>query len=370
MPDITIVKLKIRRGTDAQRKLITLEQGELGLATDTKRVFVGDGSTFGGNIIGNLAWPPLTATSTRINFANVGSAVKGDIVNDHGLLYQLTGTTPTDNASWTYIGTQVDSSTLTLSGTNNILTIKDSGITGSKFATSAAFNGLAVTPGTGIGASVDNTTIKVNGSNQLTVSAINQNNIVTSALGKGLQGGSGTVISLNADTAYFGYNSTTLTLTALPVGTVTAYSLSANSLGTGLNVVGDKLQATINSTLTSDIQNIGGQIKLSDFGNAGNSGNLFKNLVFDSKGRALSSYNSVIDTLSAGNGNYAGIPSQVTRGLGGRGQTLVNTLSWNSTFTNSTSKQLSSAGFITFESVNSQNGTSVDKFAIPIFSYN
>ena len=29
MPDIEIVKLKLRRGTDAQRQTVTLEQGEL-----------------------------------------------------------------------------------------------------------------------------------------------------------------------------------------------------------------------------------------------------------------------------------------------------------------------------------------------------
>ena len=48
MPDIKIVKIKLRRGSEIQRKLVTLDQGELGYVTDTKRVFVGDGSTVGG----------------------------------------------------------------------------------------------------------------------------------------------------------------------------------------------------------------------------------------------------------------------------------------------------------------------------------
>ena len=38
MPDIEIVKLKLRRGTDAQRQTVKLEQGELGYTTDAKRV--------------------------------------------------------------------------------------------------------------------------------------------------------------------------------------------------------------------------------------------------------------------------------------------------------------------------------------------
>lgn len=40
--------LKLRRGTDAQRLLITPEQGELIFTTDTKKLYVGDASTPGG----------------------------------------------------------------------------------------------------------------------------------------------------------------------------------------------------------------------------------------------------------------------------------------------------------------------------------
>jgi hypothetical protein len=361
MPDITIIKLKIRRGTDAQRKSVVLEQGELGYTTDTKRVFVGDGLLSGGNIVGNVSWSPQTRT-------NITTAQIGDIVYDNSLLYQLTGTDYSLVGSWAFIGSKADGSTLTYSG--NQLVIKDNGITGTKFASSAASGGLIATVSNGISANVDNVTLKVTNTNVLSVGVIDQKHINSSALGNGLQGGSGTVLSVRADTDYFGFSSNTLTLNALPDGIVTAYSLSADSFGAGLDIVGDKLQATINDTLVTDIQNVGGQIKLADYGNAGNSGNLFKNLVFDSKGRALSSYNSIIDTLSGTTAGYAGHPAQQTLNLGGRGQTLVDTLSWNSDFTTSVVKVLSSAGFITFESVNSQNGTAVDRFAIPIFSYN
>ena len=41
--------LKLRRGTDSQRQLITPADGELVYTTDTKKLFVGDGSTAGGN---------------------------------------------------------------------------------------------------------------------------------------------------------------------------------------------------------------------------------------------------------------------------------------------------------------------------------
>jgi hypothetical protein len=49
----TLLKLLVRRGTNEDRKNITLDEGELGYASDTKRLFIGDGTTVGGNLIGN-----------------------------------------------------------------------------------------------------------------------------------------------------------------------------------------------------------------------------------------------------------------------------------------------------------------------------
>jgi hypothetical protein len=43
-----ITKILFRRGTDDQRKLVTLNLGEPGITTDTNRLFVGDGTTAGG----------------------------------------------------------------------------------------------------------------------------------------------------------------------------------------------------------------------------------------------------------------------------------------------------------------------------------
>jgi len=41
--------LRIRRGTNAERQTITPLDGELLYTTDTKNLFVGDGTTVGGN---------------------------------------------------------------------------------------------------------------------------------------------------------------------------------------------------------------------------------------------------------------------------------------------------------------------------------
>ena len=46
--------LRLRRGTDAERLLVTPVEGELVYTTDTKKIFVGDGSTIGGTLVAGL----------------------------------------------------------------------------------------------------------------------------------------------------------------------------------------------------------------------------------------------------------------------------------------------------------------------------
>lgn len=56
--------LRLRRGTDAERTLITPLEGELLYVTDTKRLYIGDGITAGGVAV-------LDATNTGITLANL-----------------------------------------------------------------------------------------------------------------------------------------------------------------------------------------------------------------------------------------------------------------------------------------------------------
>ena len=46
--------LRLRRGTNAERLLVTFAEGELVYTTDTKLIYAGDGSTIGGNLIAGL----------------------------------------------------------------------------------------------------------------------------------------------------------------------------------------------------------------------------------------------------------------------------------------------------------------------------
>lgn len=62
--------LKLRRGTNAERLLITPADGELIYSTDTKTVFIGDGITVGGITVGVPANVTFTTANVNVLTAN------------------------------------------------------------------------------------------------------------------------------------------------------------------------------------------------------------------------------------------------------------------------------------------------------------
>lgn len=84
----TLLKLLVRRGDDLDRQNVTLSEGELGYTTDGKRLFIGDGSTLGGNVVGNIY------QGSQADHTTVTDAVEGDIVfnNTSNTIYFKTET--------------------------------------------------------------------------------------------------------------------------------------------------------------------------------------------------------------------------------------------------------------------------------------
>lgn len=361
MPDITIIKLKIRRGSNAQRTQVVLEQGELGYVTDTKRVFVGDGATYGGNVVGNIAHTPLLVTDSRLGLA---TAMVGDIVNEKGLLYQLTNTDYSLSSSWTFIGTTVDNSLIEYNA-NNALTLKNNSITGSKFASTAAYvsGGLIATSSLGLSANVDGSTLVITPINKLAIGSITAANIPTSILGSGIEGGNGSVIQINEDPALFGYNgSYQLTLTALPTGIVNTAALSSASIGAGLSISSNQLVTTVQAVDNSTLKLVSGIAQLKEVIDA--STTAFENVTYNTYGQILSTSSIVYQNLSGINTSTAALFNGHIDQETFSNQTLVTAMSaslddppiW-STVT------LSSAGFM---SLITSMGRPV---AIPIFTY-
>jgi len=370
MPDISIIKLKIRRGTDAQRKLVILEQGELGYTTDTGRVFVGDGGTLGGNAVGAKLFPPIINQSQLTSIP----AFVGDAVYAGSLLYQLTASDYTSLSSWGLIELTPDNSTLEYTGSpSRYLQIKNNGITGTKFNSSAAYSqgGIIATAVNGLSANVDTKYIVLS-SNYITLSSVDENKIKTSSFGNGIVGGDGVKVSVNADPTYFGYNSGVLTLTSMPPGIVDFASLSGGIFGAGLTVGVTDVQTVLQNVDNTSIINTAGVISVNNIV-VGGTTNL-ENIIYNSKGQVTGTTYTVSDTFSGQTSTIAnlndlffGSPNQISNNIPKTNQSIVDALSGNGTTT--TAIELSSAGFLAFVNTGSNLGTNVDRFAIPIFTY-
>jgi len=97
----TIVKLLFRRGTDAERKTVTFNLGEPALTTDTKRLFVGDGTTVGGVPAGNR-FLGFSSTANLGTLVTATAPVSGDYfynTTESKMLF-LSGTLNSAISSW------------------------------------------------------------------------------------------------------------------------------------------------------------------------------------------------------------------------------------------------------------------------------
>ena len=73
------MSIRIRRGTDADRLTVILENGELGYTTDTKKVYVGDGVTLGGTQVSGGAG---TVTSVAaLTLGTTGTDLSSTVAN-------------------------------------------------------------------------------------------------------------------------------------------------------------------------------------------------------------------------------------------------------------------------------------------------
>jgi hypothetical protein len=348
MPDVKIIKLKIRRGTNAQRKNIVLEQGELGYTIDTKRVYIGDGIINGGRAVGSINHLPVTSSGGRVNL----NAEVGDIVSDSSIIYQLTGSDASVIENWAPL-------------TSLLGNIADNSIGGTKFAPSAAFSqgGLIATSQNGLSANVDSNTVVIT-SNTIRVGTINENNISSSSFGNGIVGGDGQKIRINANTSSFGYNSGVLSLTAIPAGLVSFAAIDQDIIGPGLvyNIGTEKIENIIHSVDSNNLFIDNSVLKFVSLPHNGGE-SIFSSIIFNEFGQITSTESLIQDTLSGNsvsNPYFNGIPDQTVY----TNQTLYDVVSSSEdefgddiTIT----QQLTSAGFIVVD-------LGLDSpFAIPVF---
>jgi hypothetical protein len=368
MPDIQLIKLSIRRGTDEQRQKVVLEQGEIGFTIDHKRLWVGDGVLSGGHVVGAKLHTPIASGKTSLN-----TAVRGDAVYENSLLYQLTGTDYSSASDWGWIGTKPDMVYTTLNGSNKI-TLANNSIDNNKFAKSAAYNvgGLVATTNYGLSVAIDNTTIEIsNSALQVKNNSITEYKIPTTAFGKGLVGGGGSVIQTSIDPSYFGYIGTTITLSALPTQIVKFLSIDPALVGSGLTY--DFTSSTIYATISgvnSTLTNTSGVVGLATITTGENMN--WAHVTKDQYGRVTSLVSSLATSLTCNNttsqvlSTFNGHPGQTI--LGNPGITLTTLTAASSNGTTFVNITLSSAGFIVIPNTTTRDGKPVGNIAIPVFN--
>ena len=255
MANITIVKLKVRRGSDAQRKDIVLDQGEIGYTLDTRRLFVGDGSTYGGQSVGTKNIGPFAADSSLGPDSSPGMQV-GDIGYSNNKLYILSSTNYNDSLSgYAYIGNVPDGTTLKFDSDNKLMV--NTGRFNSEYLRPEFFgDGLLSATGGVASVNINNTYFEISGSKISPVAnSITEREIKTTALSSGIIGGDNTPIKLSINNDQFDFNvDNQLNLKSLGSTTIPVSSWAGeggNNLvnsGLSINSITNKLQTNLRST--------------------------------------------------------------------------------------------------------------------------
>lgn len=405
--NIEISKIKARRGTDAQRKTISLDQGELAYTLDTKRLFVGNGVTLGGTVVGNKIHPQLL---NYISLSSVNSQV-GDIVPVNNFFYQLTSPDYTNLSNWQKFRFNVNSVIFSFDSSDT-LQMNAGSLPASYINPSTVSNGLTINAGV-LQTSFQPKSLELSAFKlSLKAGGINEREINSSTLINGLTGGSGNKIGIKSNPNYFYYDTNGLNLSGFNPFTLRFSDLNSTWFGPGL------VYSSLSSSLSCVVTNVNDTMTITPQGEIGVNTDIFgTGLYYNTLTRTLTSNIASVDGVSiVRNPNDGSIKvtdgitpstailSKTTIDQFGRTtaqqSSIFSALTGNSstnsnnslsaifngsivanvpglsitTFTaisaNGTTLTLSSAGFITFEGPSTtQQGQTIGRFAIPIFAY-
>ncbi len=206
----SLIRLISRQGADSDRKNVLLASGEFGYSTDLQRLYIGDGFTNGGVLVGNKF------LGARSDITTLSPALSGDLAfdTDKNKLYELAINDGHLLTDWRLIGGVYKSS-------DQKLTISDSNIITMNLLSSYSLsNDLVLSPITlSAGKIAINPLSAYSLSNDLILSPI------TLTSGK---------LSLDPLSAYSLSNDLTLSPVALSAGKIALNPLSAYSLSNDL----------------------------------------------------------------------------------------------------------------------------------------
>ncbi len=327
--EIKIVKFKVRRGTNNQRKVTIFDQGELVHTLDNKRLYIGNGVLSGGEVVGNKNFTPLNQISDLLTT----EAEIGDLVPINSIFYQLTATPASNSSNWVPLSSNVVSN------------IGLSALSASLINPLTVSNGIKIHDGV-LQSDLNTKHLEISAF-QISIkpSSIDEREISSTSFGNGISGGSNSKISLKIDPTFFNFSGDRLSLNS---------SLSSNisdvDVVTISNTGGIISQTVINVPTSHEVASIG----------------------IDEYGRVTDFDTSIYDTLTgfdSVNTTFNGTPAHsLSGGIGGLDLTVLSALSTNDVDT--VVVTLSSAGFLTFEgNTESRTGQTIGRYAIPIFTY-
>jgi hypothetical protein len=366
MADIQVIKLKVRRGLNSQRRLVILDEGEIGYTIDTQRLFVGTGTLSGGIAAAPKIHEPLT------NFNDVSglNPEKGDLVYADNKLYQYNNLD-----SWQFIGSQVDDGTIEYD-VDNQLAVALSSINANYLDQSSLSSTSIKFDGGQLKVNYNTTQFTIS-SNEfaLAANAIKPIHIDSSNISKGLVGGAGSPLSAHVDNMSIGFNgSGQLAVIGTPIS---AISYSKLLSGFTVNPVDNTVSTIVQGVDSTYFSLCGGNVSF----RSSVSGNPIELGAYDVYDNGLVNFSSITssiyDILSCNETGslsaYNGSPDQaVTLYTPTNGQTFVDALSAAPDGT-PTPVTLTSGGFIVFEGNNLATRNNPNhtpgRFAIPVYTF-
>lgn len=360
MVNIQISKIKFRRGSDAQRLSIRLDQGEPAYTTDTNRLYIGNGVLSGGLSVTTRNHTPLTKFSS---LSDTYSEV-GDIASIDNIWYQLTAKPYTDITKWGRIATKVsqefeyDSS--------STINLKLSGLSASKINPNTVSNGLYINDGK-LQINYNPSFFSLSASKfSLNVGSITTRELLSSSFGNGLSGGNGNTVTLKVDPNSFTFVNGALSANYtsvynsingknrfyLPVATTNALSTLSANVGDVSTVDGVLYQAAFSPTTF-----------VSSWADISDKKAVQRSVFTTLTGNSTSSTNGSLSSI------FNGTPAHnITGPIPGLEITQFTAISSNGISTATIT--LTSAGFLGYEGdFTSQTGQPFGRFAIPIFAY-
>jgi hypothetical protein len=241
------MSLRIRRGTDAQRQTITFDQGEIVFTTDTKKVYVGDGITTGGNnILATSAGVGVSfnATTQAFDFNTNSLGLTTSVVTEGTNKYFTTQRAQDAAASlFTAAGSPTSTGTITgtiASGTITVSVAPSPALApGERFVVAGSGgNGLLVT--TYYVVSVTSNSIVLASSQALAIAGTAITSLTTGSITGTTYTAGGTDTGIT-----FSYDSVNHVMTVNSSGVTSVVSDTSPSLGGNLTLAGYNIVGTV-----------------------------------------------------------------------------------------------------------------------------